>query len=424
MTAPTETTSIRATLPRTGRPKDELLRELEAAKAHDIDFKHGRVAGMVYLAPDDVYQVQREAYMAYFSENALSAKAFPSLGRMESEIVEMAGSLMHSPDPAGSVTSGGSESIFMGVKIARERARALQPHITEPEIVMPFTAHAAFTKSAYLLGLKSIRVPVGPDYRVRIEAMRAAITDNTVLIVGSAPSYPFGMIDPIPELAALAVEHNISCHVDACVGGFFLPWLERLGRELPAWDFRSPGVTTISADLHKFGYTAKAASLILSRDQEVFEYQPYTFGDWPSGIYRTPNVTGTRPGGPIAAAWAVLNYLGEEGYLRLTRETVGFVERLWAGINATPGLRVRGEPVMPCFAYEPADPDLDIYAVADGLEARGWWVYRERQPKGIHLMLSWGHGAYVDRYLADLREVVEQVRREGRAGTAKAASYN
>jgi glutamate/tyrosine decarboxylase-like PLP-dependent enzyme len=402
-------TAERVALPQTGRSPAELWAVMADEAEADVRWQDGRVAALVYLAGDDVEAVAKEAYLRAFSGNGLAPSAFPSLKRYEEEVVAMTAALLNAERGVGNITSGGTESILLAVKIARDRARDLRPEIAAPEMVLPETAHPAFNKAAHYFGLKPIRTPVGADYRVDVAAYRAAITDDTVLLVGSAPNYVYTMIDPIPELSELARERNLSFHVDACVGGFFLPFVERLGRRIIPFDFRNPGVTTISADLHKFGYAAKGASTLICRDPAIYRYQEFAFSDWPGGTYRTPTMTGTRPGGAIAAAWAVLNYLGEEGYLRLVDRTLRMVDRLIAAIAAIPDLYVVGEPDMSLVAY--GSDSLDMVAVADGLQARGWFVYLERNPPSIHLMLSPGHDAFMDRYLADLREAIDLVKR-------------
>ena len=301
----------------------------------------------------------------------------------------------------------------MGVKIARDRARALHPEIREPEMVVPFSGHPSFWKAAQYFGLKLVEAPLRADLELDVDAYKHLITDNTVLLVGSAPSFSLGMVDPVEELAPLALQRNISFHVDSCVGGYFLPFVEKLGYPIPKFDFRVPGVTTISADLHKFGYTAKGASTILSRDPDVFQYQVFKFGGphRPDDWYVTPSMTGTRPGGAIAAAWSVLQYLGEDGYLRLTDKAMRYMQRFHAGINAIPGLHVMGRPAMTLFGYTSTDPELDIFAIAECMESRGWLVARDEYPvDAIRFMQSPGHEPYVDHYLADLREVAELVR--------------
>lgn len=400
--------AARAVLPREGLPAEVIWSEMDRSAENDVRWHEGRVAALVYLAGDDVLEVAKKAYERGFSTNGLAPTAFPSLKRYETEVIEMTANLLNAPEGRGNITSGGTESILLAIKIARDRARVLQPWITEPEIVLPATAHPAFNKGAHYFGLKPIRTGFGSDYRADLDAYAAAITDNTVLLVGSAPNYVHTMIDPIPEMSELARARNISFHVDACVGGFFLPWVEKLGRKIIPFDFRNPGVTTISADLHKFGYTAKGASALICRDAEIYRYGEFFFSDWPGGTYRTPTLTGTRPGGAIAAAWAVLNYLGEDGYLRLTERTMTFIDRFRREIEATGELFVVGEPDMSLVAY--GAHMLDIVAIGDGMQARGWMVYLERVPPSIHVMFSPGHDQFLDRYLNDLREVIELVR--------------
>lgn len=411
-----------ATLPVHGRPPDEIWSTMEVARVGDVDWRGGRVAGYLFLAGDDVLEVAKRAYLEFFSENGLSGKAFPSLQRFESEVIAMTAGLFHGERAVGSITGGGSESITLAVKSARDRARAERPEIVEPEMVLSFTAHPAFSKAAHYFGLKTVRTPLKDDFRLDLATYRAAVTDNTVLMVGSAPNYPNGMVDPIPEMAPIAAERGINFHVDACVGGYFLPFAEKLGRALPQFDFRVPGVTTMSADLHKFGYTAKGASVIMSRDAEIFGYQGFELGDWPGGLYRTPNIAGTRPGGAIAAAWAVMNYLGEAGYCRLAETVLRFMQKLVAGIEAIPELDVRGEPDMGLVSY--GSSVLDIHAVAEGLERRGWFVQLDRRPPGIHLMLSPGHEPIVDQYLMDLTAATRQAASGELTSRGKEARYS
>jgi glutamate/tyrosine decarboxylase-like PLP-dependent enzyme len=403
-----ETMKARTTLPERGISAPDLWKTMESEAGADVRWQDGRVAALVYLAGEDVYEVAKTAYLRAFSGNGLAPSAFPSLKRYETEVVEMTAGLLNAPRGMGNITSGGTESILLAVKIARDRARVRQPHVAQPHIVAPETAHPAFNKAAHYFGLDITRTPSGADYRVDVDAYRNAITENTVLLVGSAPNYVYTMIDPIPELSELARERDICFHVDACVGGFFLPFVEKLGYDIIPFDFRNPGVTTISADLHKFGYTAKGASTLTCRDEEIYQYQEFAFSEWPGGTYRTPTLTGTRPGGAIAAAWAVMNYLGEAGYLRLTQKTMDFMARLRVEIEAISDLYVVGEPDMSLIAF--ASDALDMVAIGDGMQERGWMVYLERVPPSIHLMLSPGHEPFLDGYLSDLREVVELVR--------------
>jgi sphinganine-1-phosphate aldolase len=403
----------RIVFPAAGKSLADLRAQLEQASQGDARWKERLAAGVSYPAGDDVLQVALDAYSRFFTANALYPGLFPSVDRFEREVVGMTADLLHGDRAVGNITSGGSESILLAVKSARDRARARRPDVTRPEMVVPESAHPAFWKAAHYFGLHIVKTPLRRDtWQVDLDAYRAAVNDNTVLLVASAPSLILGMIDPIPQMAAIAAERDINFHVDSCVGGYFLPFVEQLGEPLTPFDFRVPGVTTISADLHKFGYAAKGASMILSRDEEIYRYQPFDFGppERPAGWYHTPTMAGTRPGGVIAAAWAVLNYLGREGYLRLVGQTMRYIRQFQADINATPGLEVLGSPVMTVFAY--TSHTLDIFAVADGLEDRGWLVWRESVPfQAIRFMQSPGHEPFVAAYVRDLREIVQAVER-------------
>lgn len=413
MTITEPTTAQPVRLPARGASREEVRRKLEEATADDIKNPEQRLhPGMTYPAGEDIDEVAREAYVRFFKTNPLYAKRYRSLVRFEREIVSMTAGLLHGAHAVGSVTSGGTESNLLAVKSARDRARAVHPEITEPEVVFPATAHPSFVKAAEYFCLKPVKTPLRPDLQLDLDAYKAAVTNNTVIMIGSAPSLTLGMVEPIEEMAAIAAERNINFHVDSCVGGYFLPFAEKLGYPVTRFDFRIPGVTTISADLHKFGYAAKGASTLMSRDPEIFGYQVFRFGapertpDW----YFTPTMAGTRPGGAIAAAWAVMTYLGEEGYLRLVGKAMRYMARFKAGINAIDGLEVMGDPAMTVFAY--TSRTLDVFAIADGLEQRNWIVSRDTHPvNSIRFMQAPGHEPFVDRYLADLAEVTELVRR-------------
>lgn len=393
-------------LPKTGKTHDELREIMKQARAGDARWREGRMWSLVYYAGDDVLQTAQDAYLMFFSENGLGRNAFPSLERFEAEVVGMTAGLLCGDQAVGNVTSGGSESILLAIKSARDWARAERPHIAVPEMVLPVTAHPAFDKAAWYFGLKSVRTPVGDDFRADLSAIRRAVNDNTVVIVGSAPAWPHGRIDPIGEMAHIAEERGIRFHVDACLGGFFLPFLRKLGYAVPDFDFCVPGVTSMSVDLHKYGFTAKGASLVLYRDQRGYAYQPFVF-DWPGGRYTSPTMAGTRPGGAVAAAWAVMHYLGEAGYLRIVEKTMKTTEALIRGINAIGGLEVLGKPDMSVFAY--GSQSLDIYAVADGLSRRGWYVNKQVTPPSIHLKVDPIHERVVDTYLRDVEMVAKQV---------------
>jgi sphinganine-1-phosphate aldolase len=406
-------------IPAHGRPPDDILAELSARASRDTDWRGGRVFSLVYHAGDAHEQLMHRAHALYASTNLLNPLAFKSLKQMESELVEMTGRLFHCSGAVGTVTSGGTESILCAVAAYRDRARRERPWIRRPELVVPSTIHPAFDKAAHYFGVRLVKVPIGPDLRADVRAMARAIGRRTIGLVASAPQYPHGVVDPIGELGELAQRHRLPLHVDACVGGFVLPWLERLGRPIPRWDFRVPGVTSISADLHKFGYAAKGASVLVWRSIDHMRHQIFVATDFPGGIYASPTLLGTRPGGPVAAAWAALHALGEAGYRELAGRAADAADRLRAGIARVPGLVLLGAGDATIVSY--AAVGLDVYAVADRLEARGWTVDRQHRPASLHLTVTANHAPIVDEYLADLAAAVGEVRRDpqlSRSGTA------
>ena len=396
-------------LPKTGRSWEELQGLLSEAKRDDVDWRRGRISGLVYFAGDDVLQVAKDAYSIFFSENNVSPQAFPSLPRLESEVVDMASGLFHGGDTAmGNMSTGGTESIFLTVKAARDWARANRPSNGTPEIIAARTAHPAFNKAAHYLGLRVTRIPQAADFRADVGAMAAAISDDTIMLVGSAPAYPHGVFDPIGELSELAMSRGLWLHVDACVGGFLTPFVRKLGYPVPGFDFAVPGVTSISADVHKHGYAAKGASTVLYRSEEYYKYQGFDFDEWDRGHYSTATFTGTKSGGAIAAAWAVMNYLGEDGYMRLARKLMQTKEALMNGVNGMEDLETWGDPELSIFTY--GSRSLDIFAVADGLSDAGWFVNRLQDPPGIHMLLAPTHEPVVEEYLTDLSHFVELVK--------------
>jgi glutamate/tyrosine decarboxylase-like PLP-dependent enzyme len=403
-------------LPEHGKTPEQIADEMKAAAAGDADWRTGKTWSLVYNAGEDVLAVSQRAYQQFFASNALNPMAFPSLRRFETEILEMAAGLFHGG--VGNMTTGGTESILMALKTARDWARAHRPG--GDEVILPVSAHPAFDKAAHYLGLRPTYVPVGADYRVDVNAVESALSPKTILVVGSAPSFPQGVIDDIPALARLASSRGILCHVDACVGGYFLPFLERLGTPLPLWDFRVEGVTSISADLHKYGYCARGASTILYRDRALRKFQFHVQTGWPGGLYGSPTMTGSRAGGPIAAAWAVLNYLGTDGYLRLTRTAMEATRRLIEGVRSC-GLRILGDPVMSAFAFV-AD-DLDIYSLCDAMDENGWKIDRQQLPPSAHMVVSPGHLPFVEPFLTELRGSVARLRGGKTTPAGSAAMY-
>lgn len=401
-------TTTRKTLPMHGQDWPTLQATMQAMKHHDVDWRHGRAAVYVFYAGEDVLKVAQEAYSLYLAENGLGmARAFPSLRQMEDDLIAMALSLLHGGEEAvGHLTSGGTESIFLALKAARDWSRDYCLLVETPEVLVPYSAHPAFDKAAQYLGMRVVRVPVGEDLRADPMAIENAITSDTVMLVGSAPCFPYGVIDPIAELSAVAQKHRLWMHVDACVGGFLAPFAQQLGYPVPECDFAIPGVWSMSADLHKYGYAAKGASVVLYRSEELRAYQPFAFDDWPNGTMTTPTFAGTRPGGAIAAAWAVMHYLGQEGYQAKTDLVMRTRQALARGIEAIAGLHVWGQPDLGILAY--GSDTLDIFAVAQELEAAGWFVVRVQRPRAIQLMLTPAHAPILDNYLHDLRAAVER----------------
>jgi len=389
--------------PEHGLARDALIDEMRHRKEGDADWRSGRTWSLVYKTGDDeVTGVLEEAAALYLYENALNPAAFPSLRRFEREVVGWTADLLHAPDGAGgSMSSGGTESIFLAVQVARDRARA-ERGVTEPQVVVPLTAHPAFDKAAHYLDVELVKAPVRDDLRADPSAVHDLVGDRTVLVVGSAPCYPYGVVDPIPELAALAADRGIPCHVDACLGGWVLPFWERLGEPVPPWDFRVEGVTSISADTHKYGYALKGASTIVHREKAALRHQMFLVDDWVGGIYGSLTAAGTRPAAPIAAAWAVIRHLGLDGYLRLTQVVRDAARALRGGIDALEGLAVLGDPDASTFAF---GSDLhDISAVGDAMDDKGWHL--DRQPDSLHMIVMPGHAAVVAEFLADLADAV------------------
>ncbi len=409
-------------LPQHGMSHDDVLTTLQGYKAGDVRWHDGRAFTLAYHAGDDVLAVAQEAYQGFGVENGLNTDAFPSLRRIQAEVCDVvAGWLQAGPEAAGFLTTGGTESLLMAVKAARERGRK-EKGIDRPNVVLPASAHAAFEKGCYYFGLESRRIPVRADWRADPAAMADAVDENTVLLVGSAPQYPQGVVDPIEEIAALAAERDINCHVDACMGGVTLTYLERLGHAIPPWNFAVPGVTSMSVDLHKYGYTAKGASVILHRDKRLRAYQTYVTDNWLGGVYGSPAVLGTKSGGPWAAAWAVLHYLGDDGYLRVTAAARRACEELVGVIRSIPQLALRAEPDTTLVAFGAADPArFDVYAVADELWRRGWYVDRQGPPPSLHCTVNAVHDGLIPAFAADLRAAVEQV--EAAAATGEVGAY-
>jgi sphinganine-1-phosphate aldolase len=395
-------------LPEVGLGRDEIFARFDELAAGDVRWRDGRAFSLAYSAGPEVLALAEDAYRRFSGENALNTDAFPSLRRMQADVVDVVAGWLGGEDTAGFMTSGGTESILLAVKAARDRGRA-ERHVVAPNVVLAASAHAAFEKGCAYFDVESRRIPVGPDWRADVAAMRAAVDDGTVLVVASAPQYPQGVIDDVPAIAAIAAERDINCHVDACMGGVTLTYLARLGEQVPPWNFAVDGVTSISVDLHKYGYTAKGAGVLMHRTRRLRSYQTFVTDNWLGGLYGSSGVLGTKSGGSIAAAWAVLNHLGEQGYRRLTAAARGACTELAAEIATISELRLLAEPEVTLLAFAAADPAvLDVNAVADGLWARGWFVDRQGPPPSLHCMVNAVHAGRIALFASALRASVAE----------------
>ena len=406
-------------MPATGESFDDVIAALEEFRSGDVRWRDGRAFTLAYNAGPDVLAVAEEAYRRFATENGLNTHAFPSLQRIQSEVVAIVADwLQGGSDAAGFITSGGTESLLLAVKGSRERGRS-ERNITTPNVVLPTSAHAAFEKACHYFGVESRRVPVRADWRADVAAMEAAIDENTVMLVASAPQYPQGVIDPVAEIAALADHRDINCHVDACMGGVTLTYLARLGYPIPAWNFEVPGVTSISVDLHKYGYSAKGCGVLVHRSKALRAHHTYVTTNWLGGMYGSSGVLGTKGGGPWAAAWAVLHYLGDEGYLRVTAEARRAFDTLTAAIESIPELELRARPDSTLLAFGGRD-GLDVFAVADELWRHGWYVDRQGPPDSLHCTVNAVHSTVIDEFIVALRLAVENVKRQQTTGSAGA----
>jgi len=404
-------------LPENGISEKDILKQMEEIREDDINWKDGKVWSLVYQASEKHTEMLKKASTMFFSKNALSPMAFPSLKKFETEVISMAVDLFRGDNRCcGSMTSGGTESLLMAVKTYRDWAREKFPHIKEPEMVVPSSAHPSFDKAADYFSVKIVKVPVNKKtHRADVKAMENAITENTILMVGSACDFPRGVVDPITELASIAKERGIGMHVDACLGGFMLPFVKKLGNSVPDFDFSVPGVTSVSADVHKYGYGAKGASTIMYRRERVWKHQFSVYTDWSGGIYISPSMRGTRPGGPIAAAWASMKALGDDGYLELAKIVMTATKELIDGINQIPDLYIIGDPVMSVFSF--TSDSVDIYNLGDLMDKKGWHLDRIQFPNALHMMVNPHHASIVDTFLKDLKEAVKDIKEHPEASS-------
>ncbi len=394
-----------------GQTAQSLLNQMESLRTNDVRWRDGRCFTLAYSAGPDVLALAEESYRRFSGENALNTSAFPSLRVMQQDVVDIVSGWTHGADAtAGFMTSGGTESLVLTVRAARKRAEREGRDLMRMNMVLPSSAHAAFEKGADYFDVESRRVPVGADWKANVEAMRAACDDETILIVGSAPQYPQGVIDPIAAIAEIAAERNINCHVDACMGGVTLTYLERLGEPIAPWDFRCDGVSSISVDLHKYGYTSKGSGVLLHRNKTLRSDQTFITDNWLGGMYGSSGILGTKSGGPIASSWAVLHYLGDDGYERVTHSARESAMRIYRHLNAHPDIEVRGLPESTLLSFGTKDPNRhDVFAIADRLIADGWYLDKQTPPASIHLTVNAVHAPLVDEFLSDLDAAIQHV---------------
>lgn len=406
-------------LPAEGVERREIIENIKSMGDREkASWQEGYASGAVYHGGQEHIDFLNEVYALNSQSNPLHPDLWPSVAKYETEVVAMTAQMLGGEGRAmsaerevcGAVASGGTESILLAMKAYRDQAGGLRAFRRgNPEVVAPVTAHAAFDKAAHYFGIKLIRVPVNEGYRADPAAMREAISRRTVAIVGSAPTFPHGVIDPIPALAAVAGEKGVGLHVDACLGGFILPWAQQLGYNVPVFDFRLPEVTSMSVDTHKYGYAAKGTSVVLYRGKSLRRWQYFRATDWPGGLYASPTLAGSRPGALSAACWAALVSMGEEGYREAAGRILETGSRIRSGIQGIEGLRVLGDPLW-VIAF--SSDELDIYRVLDGMSSRNWSLNGLHYPASIHLCVTLRHTlpGVVARFLEDLRSSVREVR--------------
>lgn len=400
-------------LPKQGMSKEQVLGKLEDLRQNDVKWRNGKLFGGAFHVSNEMEDVVGDAFRMYMWDNALDPRDIQSVLQMERDVMSIAAAHLGGDDNVvGSFTSGGTESVLLAVKTARDWSRKHKPHITEPEIIIPITAHACFHKAAQYFGLKAVVVPVNTEtFAVEASVIEEAITPNTILLMGSAPSYAHGTIDPIEEIAALALKHDLLCHVDGCVGGWLLPFFREAGADVPAFDFSVPGVTSMSMDFHKYAYAAKGASIVLYRNPELRLNQIFTCSGWTGYTIVNPTIQSSKSGGPVAGAWAALNYMGHDGYLNVAKELLKTTQEAVAAINATDGLHIMGTPAMCLLAF--GSDNLNLFQLSDSLKERGWSVQPQNRkgdvPESIHLTINPLNIPNMAPFMDDLQAAVKEV---------------
>lgn len=401
-------------LPKKGLSKKEVLSKLNEVAKNDVQWDSGRVFGYVFDPGKEILDVAEEALLQFYHKNGLDFTVYPSLLTMENDVISFASDHLNGDEKtSGNLTSGGTESIILAVKAARNYTREKKPEIKEPEIIIPVTAHAAFHKAGHYLGVNVKQIPVDDNFMAKVDELKKAITKNTILIVGSAPSYAYGAIDPIEEMAAIAKENDILFHTDGCMGGFLLPYFKRLGKDVPPFDFSVPGVTSMSMDLHKYAYTPKGASVVLYKNKELRKHQIFACANWMGYTMINNTIQSTKSGGPLAAAWTTLQFVGDERYLEFAKETLEATEKVENFVENHPDLRLITKSKMTLTAF--TSDTVNIFHIIDEMNLKGWYIQPalafQNAKESIHLSINLSNVYHMDAFLEDLKVAIEDAKK-------------
>ena len=415
-------------IPKNGIDRAKILKTMtEFQQKEENKWKDGFVSGAVYHGDNEHIDFLNKVVALNSQSNPLHSDVWPSTGKYEAEIVSMTANMMNGQEVSGkdevcgAVSSGGTESIMLAMKAYRDWARD-KKGIKKPEMIVPITAHAAFDKASQYFGIKMRHVAVDKNYQAKVKEVKKAVNKNTIVIVGSAPTFPHGIIDPLEEMSEIARKRKIGFHVDACLGGFVLPWAEKLGYDVPVFDFRLPGVTSMSADTHKYGYAVKGTSVVLYRNLELRHYQFYTTSDWPGGLYFSPTFAGSRPGSLSAACWATMLSVGEKGYLEATKKIMETADKIKKAITDIPELFILGNPL---WVVSFGSDELDIYKVLDAMADRKWSINGLHKPSALHIAVTLRHAepGVAERFINDLKDSVAEVKTQPKTKGGMAPIY-
>jgi len=404
--------------PELGMDKESIFQSLNEFKANDLNWQDGKAFAYIYGTEADTMQFAAKAYNLYLTENGLDPSSFPSLLKLETEVISMLSDLLNGGSTAcGNLTSGGTESVMLAVKTARDWARENKPEISRPEMIIPETAHPCFQKAGHYLGVDVKIIPVNKEtFRADCDAMSAAISNQTILLVGSAPSYAHGVIDPIEELAAIAKSKGLLFHVDCCVGGMYLPFATMLGYDIPKFDFSVDGVSSISCDLHKFGYVPKGCSSVIYKNKELRQYQLYSCSSWPGYTIVNPTVTSSKSGGPMAAAWAMFRLLGKEGYKNAVSSCQKACDAFINGLKEIPDLELLGKPAMSLLSFKVVNQNISIFQLIDKMGKKGWYLQLQlasnASGEAIHLTITDFNTPHIPALLEELKSTIEALKKE------------